>query len=64
MWDFLQQHWAVIALIISEVLAFLPTKVSSIVQVIMKIANMIFGRKEATAVKSANSKVINKINFY
>lgn len=63
MWDFLHNYWAVIALIFSEVLALLPTKVSSIGQIVFKIATLIFGKKEETAVKSANQKVINKISF-
>jgi hypothetical protein len=64
MWDFLHNYWAVAALILSEVLAFLPTKVNSIAQAVIKIGTAIFGQKENTAVKSANQKVINKINFH
>lgn len=64
MWDFLQNYWAVIALIFSEVLSFLPSKVNSIAQLVLKIGTMIFGQKEATAIKSANQKVVNKINFH
>ena len=42
----LSQHWAVIALVISEVAALLPGKFSGILETIVIIGNIIFNRKK------------------
>jgi hypothetical protein len=55
MWDFLQEHWAVAALILSEVLAFIPSKFSGIAQSIVSILNAIFSKSTESENKSAKS---------
>lgn len=64
MWDFLQHHWAVIALITSEVLAFVPSKVNSIGQVVLKIGQFLFGNKENKTSKSAKTSVSMRNSFH
>lgn len=56
MLSFIINHWAIIALILSEVLALIPSKYSGIAQIVYKIIVAIFGRKEKEAIKAQNSK--------
>ena len=55
MWDFITEHWAVAALILSEVLAFVPEKFSGIAKSIISILNAIFSKSTESEKKSAKS---------
>jgi hypothetical protein len=44
---FLQENWAVVALVISEVAALLPSKVSGILHAVVKIAGLFFKKKSS-----------------
>lgn len=44
--EWVQQNWLVIALIVSEVAAFLPTKAKGIVQFGLKIGSSLFKTKK------------------
>jgi len=37
MLEFLKNHWAVIAVVVSEVMSFLPTKASGIIQGVVNL---------------------------
>jgi len=56
-YQFIVDHWAIIALVLSEVLSFLPTKVSGIAQLIFSILKAIFQKKEIEAIKKNNPVV-------
>lgn len=43
--EFLRENWAIIALVCSELLAFVPVKFKGIAQLILKIGASIFGKK-------------------
>jgi len=38
-------HWVTVALVASEVMAFLPSKYTGIVKTVINIGNAIFGKK-------------------
>jgi hypothetical protein len=48
-YDFILAHWAIIALVLSEVLSFLPSKVSGIAQLIFSVLKAIFQKKSEAA---------------
>lgn len=43
--DFLQENWAVVALVVSEVAALLPGKVRGILQTVVLIGSKIFEKR-------------------
>jgi len=51
-YDFILAHWAVIALVLSEVLSFLPTKVSGIAQLVFSVLKAIFEKKTKATLSS------------
>jgi len=50
--DFLKDNWAVIALVTSEVISFLPTKVGGIAQTVFKVLGLIFSSKKTNELPS------------
>jgi hypothetical protein len=44
-WTYLNDNWALVALVVSEVAAFLPTKWNGIFQSILKIGAKLFTKK-------------------
>jgi len=50
--QFITDHWAIIALVLSEVLSFLPTKVSGIAQLIFSVLKAIFEKKQKATLSS------------
>jgi len=50
--QFITDHWAIIALVLSEVLSFLPTKVSGIAQLIFSVLKAIFEKKQKATISS------------
>jgi len=55
--QFITDHWAIVALVLSEVLSFLPTKVSGIAQLIFSVLKAIFQKKENETLKKNNPVV-------
>lgn len=53
---FFGDNWAVIALVISEIAAFLPSKFNGITQVLLKILSAIFTSKEKGVTYPDNKK--------
>jgi len=51
--DWIQTNWAVIGLVLSEILAFMPTKAKGIAQSIFAVANAIFKKKSTLKSKSS-----------
>jgi hypothetical protein len=45
LWVWLGDHWSLVALVISESLAFLPAKVSGIVQAVCSVLTELFKKK-------------------
>jgi hypothetical protein len=46
-WDWLQTNWAVVALVVSEVSALLPTKINGIVQGVIRGLTAFFNPKRS-----------------
>jgi hypothetical protein len=44
-WTYLNDNWALVALVVSEVAAFLPTKWNGIFQSILKVGAKLFKKK-------------------
>jgi hypothetical protein len=42
MWTWLNDHWVYVAVVVSEVLPFIPGKINGILQAILKIGSSIF----------------------
>ena len=59
MWNFIVNHWVFISLVISELLAFIPAKYNGIAQVVFKVLEAIFSKKEDVAIKAQNRKLYN-----
>lgn len=59
MLNFIIEHWVIVSLILSELLAFIPAKYNGIAQICFKVVNLIFQKKENTAIKAQNRKFYN-----
>ena len=59
MYEFLIKYWPIIALVISELLAFIPAKWNGIAHTVFKVLQMIFGNKEKEAIRANNKKLLN-----
>lgn len=51
-YSFLQENWAIIALVLSETLAFLPVKAQGIAQGVITVFNAIFKKKSLSKSQS------------
>ena len=47
MYNWLVNHWVTIALVLSELLAFIPAKWNGITQIVYKVLNSIFSKAKA-----------------